>query len=103
MLPFAEAVERLHLPAHFSEHTFVRYDEADLKVRYFEKSGVIAGDIDLDALCYQDNVAGIFAPSSIGRSTPRRPSLLSAATSNARTSLPAAQTFACAATSRPTA
>lgn len=61
MLPFAEAVERLHLPAHFSEHTFVRYDEANLKVRYYEKSGVIEGDIDLDALCYRDNVAGIFA------------------------------------------
>lgn len=61
MLPFAEAVERLHLPAHFCEHTFVRYDEANLKVRYYEKSGVIEGDIDLDALCYRDNVAGIFA------------------------------------------
>jgi hypothetical protein len=61
LMPFAQAVERLDLPAHFGEHTFERYDHDDLKVRCYEKSGVIEGDIDLDALCYRDNVAGIFA------------------------------------------
>jgi hypothetical protein len=61
LISFAQAVERLDLPAHFGEHTFARYDQDQLKVRYYEKSGVIEGDIDLDTLCYQNDVAGIFA------------------------------------------
>lgn len=61
LMPFAEAVERLDLAAHFGGHVFDQYGEDDRKVRYYEKSAVIEGDIDLDALYYKDNVAGIFA------------------------------------------
>lgn len=61
LMPFAEAVERLGLAAHFGNHVFKQYGEDDRKVRYYEKNGAIEGDIDLDALYYRDNVAGIFA------------------------------------------
>ena len=57
-MPFAEAVERLDVPAHFGNHVFKQYGEDDRKVRYYEKSASIEGDID--ALYYADNVAGIF-------------------------------------------
>jgi hypothetical protein len=55
LLPFGEAVERLDLPAHFGEHTFDRYDEANLKVRYYEKKGVIEGDVIAKYLIIDDH------------------------------------------------
>jgi hypothetical protein len=61
LLPFADAVERLDLATQFNALALDRYGKADRQVGFYEKSGVIAGDIDLDALYYADNVAGILA------------------------------------------
>jgi len=61
LLPFADAVERLDLATQFNALALDRYGKDDRQVRFYEKSGVIEGDIDLDALYYADNVAGIFA------------------------------------------
>jgi hypothetical protein len=61
LMPFAAAVERLNLAAHFGGHLFDQYGEDGRKVLYYEKRGTIEGDIDLDAMYYNDKVAGIFA------------------------------------------
>jgi hypothetical protein len=61
LLPFADAVERLDLAAQFNALALDRYGKDDRQVRFYEKSATTEGDIDLDALYYADNVAGILA------------------------------------------
>jgi hypothetical protein len=59
-LPFAEAVEELNLQAHFGDHMFEQYGEDGQEVRFYEQDATIDGDLDLDALFNDENVAGIF-------------------------------------------
>jgi hypothetical protein len=61
LIPFAQAAERLNLQTHFGDHMFDQYGEDDRCVRYYAKNAVIQGDIDLDMLYNDENVAGIFA------------------------------------------
>lgn len=60
LLSFEEAVSTLQLEAHFGDRMFDQYGEEGGSVRYYEGNAVIEGDIDLDALFYKENVAGIF-------------------------------------------
>jgi hypothetical protein len=60
LLSFEEAIAELELEAHFGDRMFDQYGEEGGSVRYYDGDGVTEGDVDLDALFYNENVAGIF-------------------------------------------
>jgi hypothetical protein len=111
LLPFADAVERLDLATQFNALALDRYGKADRQVGFYEKSGVIAGDIDLDALYYADNVAGILAKQDLtvtgtikNWEIDTTAAFLAAGRDlECRSSWQAAPTYGCAAISRPMA
>lgn len=57
-LTIAEVSDRLQLESHFSFH---EYEGDDRYIRHYAEDARIEGDIDLDALFYDDGVAGIWA------------------------------------------
>jgi hypothetical protein len=62
-LTIAAATDRLQLENHFS---FRHYEGDDRYVRHYTEDATIEGDIDLDALFYDDSVAGIWAEKDPG-------------------------------------
>lgn len=61
MIPLPEAVARFGLGNYFDEARFEEYGEGNRALRYYPADATIDGDIDLDQMFWDGEVAGIYA------------------------------------------
>jgi hypothetical protein len=61
LISFDEAIAELKRDATFKDRDFSILGGEGGRVRYYERDGVIEGDVNLDALFYAQGIVGIFA------------------------------------------